>query len=59
MTLTPVVVLGIFGLALLVNRHFVVRLAAGVFLVLGIYLAAGSWGQHVHTFLDKAWSLVT
>lgn len=58
-SLTPTVLLLIFGAALLINRHFVVRLTAGVFLVLGMYLAFGPFGPGVHHFLDGAWHLVT
>ena len=59
MELTPVWLLVIFGAALLINRHFIVRLAAVVFLALGLYLAPSPWGQHMHTLLDGAWHLVT
>jgi hypothetical protein len=57
--LTPTWFLVIFGAALLINRHFVVRLTAGVFGALGLLLAYGPAGPAVHHFLEGAWGLVT
>jgi predicted tellurium resistance membrane protein TerC len=40
------------GLVLLINRHFVVKLTAVVFTVLGVLWASGWLGQVVHTLID-------
>ena len=39
------------GAVLLINRHFVVKLAAGVFAVLGVLWANGWFGALVHNLV--------
>lgn len=54
-----VLLLVIVGGVLLINRHFVVRLAAGLFLVIGVLVANNSVGRFISETLNGIAHLVT
>lgn len=54
-----VLFLVILGGVLLINRHFVVRLAAGLFMVIGVLVADNAVGAFVRQMLTGIAHLVT
>lgn len=59
MHLSITALLVIVGLTLLINRHFVVRLAAGLFLVIGVMISGNAFGEFVRSMLTGIAHLVT
>lgn len=49
----------IFAAGLMLFRATIVRVAAGVFFVLGLVLAGGPFGVFVHNLAGEAWRFIT
>lgn len=59
MHLSITALLVIVGVVLLINRHFVVRLAAGLFLVIGVMISGNDFGDFIRSMLAGLAHLVT
>jgi len=59
-SLTPFIVLVLFGAGLIIFRSAVVRVAAVVFLLIGVYLGlAGHLGIQLHNLVETVFRTVT